>query len=115
MFALIEAGADVNARTEGRDTTLHAAARWNNNPAVVFALIEAGADVNARTWNGKTLLHVAARRNENPAVVSALIEAALAAGFKDWQELFELAKENDALRGTDVYWRLNDLRFDAGR
>lgn len=44
--ALIEAGADVNAKDDEGKTALSWAAR-NHNPQVLKALVEAGADVNA--------------------------------------------------------------------
>ena len=61
-------------------TPLHAAAFFNNNPAVIEALIAGGADMKARTKGGKTPFHY--------------------------------AKDNKALWGTDVYWRLNEARFE---
>ena len=54
---------------------LHSAARFNENPAMIEALLEAGADVNARDKNGGT----------------------------PW----DLAQENEALKGSDAYLRLN--------
>ncbi len=55
--ALIEAGADVNAKTGG-STPLHWAAR-HGHIEVVKILFAAGADVNARQWRGETPLYQA--------------------------------------------------------
>ena len=52
--ALIEAGADVDARKEGGVTPLHAAAAYNSSLSVIRALIEAGADPAARDDDGRT-------------------------------------------------------------
>ena len=52
VAALIEAGADINARNEAGKTPLHYAARHNSNPAVIAALIDAGADIRARDKAG---------------------------------------------------------------
>jgi len=72
--ALLEAGADANARGYYGQTPLTLAAR-NANPAVATLLLEAGADVNAREWMGRTALHAAASSNENLAVIDLLLEA----------------------------------------
>src|SRR5262245_14450225 len=51
MRRLIEAGADVNARTNFDATAL----MWcNNSPSRVKLLVEHGADVNARSKQGHT-------------------------------------------------------------
>ncbi len=71
--ALIEAGADVNAKDVRGATALHQAA-YGNNVAVAAVLIEAGADVNAKNVRGATALHQAAYGN-NAAVAAVLIEA----------------------------------------
>ena len=78
--ALLEAGAEVDARARGFDaysgvanTPLHYAAR-NPDPVVVATLLEVGADVNARGRDGATPLHYAAW-NRNPAAAQLLLEA----------------------------------------
>lgn len=63
--ALIEAGADPNARGWDGGTTLHTAAQTNAEPAVVKVLLDAGADIAARDENGATPLHLATDE-ENP-------------------------------------------------
>ena len=59
--ALIDAGADVSARTDYRRNDshraagtkpLHGAARFNRNPVLIDALLSAGADPNARSDSG---------------------------------------------------------------
>ena len=114
VAALIEAGADVDARTERGATPLHLAVGKNPEPSVVAALIEAGADPNAREAEvGATPLHEAAFRNPAPSVVAALIDAGAdpSARDKGGKTAFDYAKGNEALRGTDVYRRLNEGRF----
>lgn len=55
---LIEAGANVNAKTSDRRTPLmHALSRPPHNAEFIRALIKAGADVNAKTSEGYTALH----------------------------------------------------------
>ena len=56
-MALLEAGADLNVRTNSRsDTPLHDA----ETAGVVMALLEAGLDPNVRNKFGQTPLHSAA-------------------------------------------------------
>ena len=81
--ALIEAGADPNARGVRGETPLHNAAR-NRNPAVAELLLEAGADVNARTFRGISPLHRAASWNPNPDVLAVLLEAGADVHARGW-------------------------------
>ena len=110
-------GAAVGARDEDGFMPLHRAAESNGNPAVVEALLGAGADINARADNGWTPLHAATRANPNPAVVEALLAAGGDANARDedGRTPWDLAQENARFHGTDVYWRLNDARFDSPR
>ena len=52
--ALLEAGADVNARSDSSWTPLHWAASSNENPEIVEVLLAAGAEVDARDEAGDT-------------------------------------------------------------
>ena len=79
ITALVEAGADVNARNVSGFTPLHSAAE-NATPAAAHALIQAGAEVNSR--GERTPLHIAAS-NPNPEVAAALIEAGADVGARE--------------------------------
>ena len=82
--ALLEAGADVNAREVNDWTPLHSAAAFNGNPAIVRALLTAGAEANASTDNGRTPLHFAAGDSSpDPDVITALIEAGAEVNARD--------------------------------
>ena len=86
IIALLDAGADVNARApNGRTvsaTPLHLAAKHNKNSKVIKILLDAGAEVDAllgtSDWNGtvlRTPLHQAAEHNENAEIITLLLQA----------------------------------------
>ncbi|MCY4543491.1 MAG: ankryin, partial [Rhodobacteraceae bacterium] len=74
----------------------------------------AGADPNARDMVGLTPLHFAAAYSEAPAVVQALLDAGAGPSVRDdaGKVPFERIPENSPLRSTDIYWRLNEGRFE---
>ena len=80
---------------------------------VIVALLKAGADLEARTETGFTPLHWAAAESKTPSVVSALLNAGADPKARDTanQTPWFYAQENESLKGTDAYWRLNDARF----
>ena len=92
-------------------------AQWmaEATPAAVQALLDQGTKVNARDWDGVgfTPLHRAARHNKNPAVVALLLDRGADAKLRDREGTLpvDLADKNEALKGTDVYWRLHDAQF----
>ena len=116
---LLEAGARLEARDNIGRTPLHEAAT-NRDSGVVRALLEAGANTEARDKDGSTPLHVAARYYYGDSThagdaIEALLDggadptARNAAGKTPW----DLAEENENLKGSDGYWRLNEARFNA--
>ena len=72
--ALLNAGADPNAKAKGGFAPLHLAAQSGRSPAVVATLLDAGADPDARTDKGFTPLHLAVENNRTPEVVVALLQ-----------------------------------------
>ena len=78
--------------------------KFNKTPAVAAALVKAGAQVNARDRNTRTPLHHAARFSKTPAVVKVLLDADAdpAAKDKKGRTPFDYAKENAALKDTEV-------------
>ena len=57
-----------------KNTPLHLAAEYNDNPDVIIALVEADANVNERDRNGNTPLHDAVKFIDNPGVINILLE-----------------------------------------
>ncbi|AVP87838.1 hypothetical protein phytr_9090 [Candidatus Phycorickettsia trachydisci] len=79
--ALVEKGADIEARYPGGNTALLLAAIYGNRD-LMNNLIAIGADIQARNTAGSTALHIAVERN-NPYIVSALVEGGAAIGALD--------------------------------
>ena len=114
LFAPVASAQQANCTGWISDDRTVRYAFWESvDVEVVSACIKAGADVNARDVIGDTPLHSAALSNYNPAVITALIKAGAngAAANDHGKTPFDLAKENDAIKGSDAYWALNDARF----
>ena len=109
---LLDAGADIEARDERGTTPLFLALAYNN-PAVLTALLNAGMDPNARSRGGSTPLHMAAAAVKNPAVITVLLDAGADPKARDkvGKTPWDHAEDNEALKGSAAYWRLNDARF----
>ena len=111
VTALLQAGANLEARNENGLTPLH----WATTSEAVTALLQAGANLEARDEYRGTPLHRAAELSKNPAVIKVMLDAGAdtaarnAAGKTPW----DLVQVNDALKGSDAYWRLNDARFKS--
>ena len=130
IATLLAAGANPMARDVEGQTPLHRAAEYNVPiPGRIHTLIEAlhaaGANPMARDEYGNTPLHRAAAygfvfgddpddRRHAGLAIEALLDVGAdpivrnAAGETPW----DLAQDNEALQGTDGYWRLNDARFE---
>ena len=81
--ALIDAGADVNARDGYGVTPLHHAAS-ENVTGIGKMLIKAGADVNMQDESGHTPLHYATRER-SAVIVGLLFEHGADMDIKDWE------------------------------
>ena len=72
---LIDAGANVNARSSTGATPLIVASFKNSDYRILEMLLKAGADVNASADEGITPLICAARSNTNFLIIKTLIQA----------------------------------------
>ena len=69
--ALVEAGADINARNYLGETPLIMAVLQNENTRIFSQLIESGADVNICDWQGHNVMEYA-RREKRPYIITIL-------------------------------------------
>jgi uncharacterized protein len=92
LDALLEAGADVRARStnDEANTALHAALAGARSHRIVSRLLAGGADVNARAGGGHTPLHIAAF-HDDVALVNVLLAHGAAAEARDDQQRTPLA------------------------
>ena len=69
---------------------------------------------NVRDEYGWTPLQLAARYSKIPAIVTALLDAEAdpAARDKEGKTPWDLITADSSLKGTDVYWRLNEGQFN---
>jgi hypothetical protein len=101
--ALVEAGADVDARDARLDTPLTLAVA-KNRAGVVSALLAAGADPTAANDRNETAEVIAKKRRLDEALVEALREAQVAWAAK------KAADSEARLRERDEYRRLQEAR-----
>ena len=123
VAALLEAGADLEERDAYEMTPLDhavmASGRCDHHvlpgpceyPEVVAALLEAGADMEADDAYGMTPLHWAVWGTAE--VVTALLEAGADPNARDGTGRLAIdnASDNEYLKGTDAYRKLNEARF----
>jgi len=95
----------------GGFTPMHFAVRYGT-PDNIAALVTAGAYVEAREVDGKTPLHFAAKYG-SPDRIAALLRAGASGSVKDvdGKTPFDLAEDNDTVKGTNAYSELNDAKY----
>lgn len=83
VSALLDAGAELHARTVDEWTPLHSASRWGHT-AVASCLLRRGAEVNSMTTGGLTPLQLAAGNPAASLTVELLLsQRTIHAGLKN--------------------------------
>lgn len=111
---LVAAGDDLRHVTDYGETVLMAAAGSRLVAVEVLVwLLEQGLDVNAIDSYGETVLTRAAGWSR-PEVVRILLDHGADATLRthDGRLAADFAAENPDIHRTNVYWRLNDARFE---
>lgn len=111
LKVLIEAGAEIDAKSEFGTTPLVGAVRTGTQRGeIVLILLSHGAKINNRDYQGNTPLHVA----RVPEKIEVLLDNGADPSAKNEFGMlpWDFIKNNDEIKGTKAYWRLNDARFD---
>ena len=91
LMALLNAGADVNLRTNGKETALHKATRWDQKDVAVL-LLKRGALAHFRNGDGKKASDMTADKDL----------AYICDNFEQWcEEEKERIKREEAERAED--------------
>lgn len=96
----------VTAFAWRQDTFFHKFVK-TATPKEIRAAIKTGADVKARGEYGNTSL-TSASINNSPENITTLLDTGAKAKVRDntGKTVFDYAKENEYIQGTDAYWRL---------
>jgi ankyrin repeat protein len=110
----LDAGVDVMSQNADGFTPLHSASMHGTNE-IIQALLDAGADVMAEEADDWTPLHRAASCFEcAPENIHLLLAAGASVMAKDQygKTPWDLAQQNEKLKGTKAYWALNNAQYN---
>ncbi len=103
--ALLDAGADPNARDDAGMTPLHFVLNRDSAPDLVRVLLKVGGDLDARREDGSTPLHDAMACSRSPDVVKALVKAGADLNAQDadgWTPLHHASAFSESPDGVRV-------------
>lgn len=91
----------------------------NQKPGILSRLLSAGASPNevVDDYFKRTPLMYVAKEIEDEKIAKNMIDVLLEFGADgaltctEGKMAFDYAKENDKLKDTDAYWKLNDARY----
>jgi len=103
---------NLNTRDEHGRTSLHLAAQYGT-PETVLMLLDIGENIETRDRDGNTPLHTAAQYG-TPETVLVLLDAGADPKVRngDGMTPADLADDNPSLRNHDIFWTLNQARYE---
>ncbi len=104
---LLRNKADIDARNIDGVTPLMYASGWSSLE-IVKLLLRNKANINAKSLNGWIPLNFAVRFSSHPEIIEFLID--ISGDQQNWETLWEFLNYNEDLKGTEVYWKINDYR-----
>jgi ankyrin repeat protein len=125
IAVLVKAGSKLEAISTNRWTALGWAAAKNPKAEMISALLKAGADLgdikNLDITVDPSVLMIAAKYTLNPEIILVLLKAGANGKARvmsarpgdpeaDWTA-FDFAKQNEWLKDTEAYWKLNDAQY----
>ncbi len=121
--AILQAGANINEKSDDGWTALHKAAYDQAETAVVDLLMESGIDHEAKTKSGKTALQLAEEKHHRDIVrVINKYQQQLKIDAQEWEEFlkspegkpFKLSRRRDSLAFLFKFWWLPLLLLVCG-
>ena len=110
ISALLQAGADVNAKNKDGDT---AYAGCNRGPIIVSVLLKAGADVNAKNNDGETRSHWLQIFVHPPRLyVYCCRRCRCQCNNQQWGKGYRCARHNSYMQNTVAYQQLAAATVD---
>ena len=110
---LVAAGANLEARDRNGNTPLHVAASYVH----YYFLERDRLSPRGQEIQDELIDSLSENEKHGGDAIEALLDAGANPGARnaEGQPPWEIAEQNEVLKGSDAYWRLNDTRFDAPR
>ena len=115
---LLNRGASLQQENVAGKIPLFLAVERKRDLQILSLLVSRGANVKDRDkFKGQTILMAAVVNYDNPAIINYLIDQGANPTARDFNDkrVVDYLEENNDLKGTDLYWRLNYLEPDKRR